>query len=294
MRFKISHFLAFCLIVGQTSAALSTDFNQTHLCNEETVSVGANDSPNKKYFEQVLENRSNVSLSDLMVLWYPEHEHKLVQHFGIESCQEQTLCDVDTVYSWGSLAKLETLKATLRDRSKWQGEPNPGRMLSTLFSAVGSYAYGPIPVRLKLKPSAAHVNPRGEHTIRDGSEIESWSFGAPEHYDEIVRDYLRYKSGNIWYGYALTRALTNTNRDQLFFDAPLDGHAFREEALKSSMMQMVETILRGEGRIYYADGACRNQKLAFATKYPSYINPHIQDQKFSETIPQSEFANAAK
>ncbi len=162
------------------------------------------------------------------------------------------------------------------DNGLWHGPPNPGHDLYTTISAVGSYGYGLIPVRIKLRPGV-YGSP-SEYDIQNSNVVESWSFGTPEHYDEIIRDIQRSESKKPWIGYwhsywALSSIPGGPPGDKLFFTLPLDGHDFTEENLKTALLDVIQTILNGDGRIYYAEGTCRNRKREFETRFPTYINP---------------------
>jgi hypothetical protein len=220
----------------------------------------------------------NAPLSDFMRLWFPNRKQVSIRE--IESNYKKCVydeCSGDTAYSWGPPEKLKAIQATLLDHEAWNGNPNPGHSLYTAFTAVGAYAYGSVPIRFKLKADSG-VSLHSEIQSQEANEIESWSFGMPEHYDEIVRDFLRFKSKKLWRGYWATSDFsvvpkwTGTD-NSLFFKFPLDEHEWSEDKLKTALLVMIKTILRGEGRIYYAKNACRNRKTAFETRLPTFINP---------------------
>lgn len=270
-------------------------------CDQPFDAIRADASPNIAYFNELLHRGIAAPLSDFMRLWYPKREGSAERDPTIELCiSSRASCELkmevgksysaddflrlpqvhlDTVYSWGPAVKLTNIQKALPDNGVWSGPVNPGHTLDTLFSAIGSYGYGLIPVRIRLspKPGQMSVSVRSDYEIEDGNEIESWSYGTPEHYDEIVRDYLRFKSGAPWVGYSASADDDEGNHMQLFF-AGLDGHDFSEKALKSSLLEMIRMILNGEGRIHYAHGTCRNRRLAFETRYPTYINPFVLEK----------------
>jgi hypothetical protein len=279
---------------ADTVAAPPLDFSQ---CHEAGGPVLANDSPNRAYFQDLLARGTSAPLQDFLRLWYPGRPGSVDTESAAAACRaeesatvtvmsngangwtgmtsaipvEERKCFYDTIYSWGSKAKLTTLQGTLADNEMWKGPPNPGRMLDGAVSAVGSHGYGDVPVRLKLRPGV--FPPPTEYTIQTGNEVESWSFGAPEHYDEIVRDVLRFQSKKPWVGYWVTGSIDGTKEDKIFFSTNLDGHDFTEENLKKSLLEMISMVLKGEGRIYYAPGICRNRKLEFETRFPNYMDP---------------------
>jgi hypothetical protein len=64
--------------------------------------------------------------------------------------------------------------------------------------------------------------------------------------------------------------------DALFLpNKALDGHTWSEGTLKASLLQMIQMILNGEGRIYYSSGACRNRQNEFSMAFPTYIDPFM-------------------
>lgn len=265
----------------------STDID----CSQPFGPILADDSPNLAYFQALAQRGKDAPLEDFMKFWYPDQKTETPNLTFLKQCKdnssacETTRINVDTFYSWGPEAKLKNMQATLPDGGVWEGNPNPGYTLDTLFTAIGSYGYGLIPVRIRAKARSVPVNYLGgDQNFESAREIESWSFGTPEHYDEIVRDYQRYKSGGLWVGYFAVHTWDGYKmghspdddifRDELFMKDILDGHYFSEENLKASMLKMVQMILNGEGRIYYAKGQCRNRKLEFETGLPTYINPN--------------------
>jgi hypothetical protein len=252
-------------------------------CNEPFGPVTADESPHKSYFQKLLSKGDRTALKDFMVLWYPNKKQSYGSDSYLSGCAPKE-CWIETVYSWGPEAKLRALQEALPDDGVWSGRPNPGHNLYTLSSAVGSFAYGEIPIRIKLKQNSEPQLIRAtyldmERPITSAENIESWSFGTPEHYDEIVRDFKRYESSKTWYGYNYSAYLNRvhgerrTDGDGLFFSPGLDGHDWSEDTLKRNLSEMVRTILGGDGRIYYSHGTCRNRKLEFETRFPTYINP---------------------
>jgi hypothetical protein len=116
-------------------------------------------------------------------------------------------------YSWGPPKKVENIRKIIGDGQTWNGPPNGnagvgnGRVWATI-SPVSTYSYGLVPIRFKFKPKTrfsenqeksgtVQDNYHGleDFIIYDSSVIESWSYGTPEHYDEIIKDILRISSG---------------------------------------------------------------------------------------------------
>jgi len=277
---KITFFLSSIVVTlifssVHASTNLSKSTNSLLNCDETSTVLSADNSPSKQYFIRLLKSGISAPLNDFLIFWYPERNTDTFSDADLEQCEIEG-CNLDTFYSWGPLAKVKTFMKTMPDGKKWSGFPNPGHMFATLFSAVGSYGYGLIPVRIKLNGNKYPVHPDREQSISDGSEVESWSFASPEHYDEIIRDLIRYKTNKLWHGYTVFERIKNEKgfQNQLFFDLGIDGNEFSENVLKRNLLKMIQMILNREGRIYYSKNSCRNRDLAFKTKFPTYINPN--------------------
>ncbi len=272
--FRIQIWLWIFFLAG-TFARAEQETGSELPCNEPSGPVLAEDSPSIGHFEALLKKGEKAPLDEFMQLWYPDRPGASEDTDKyLKGCVQETRCVLDTVYRWGSAEKLQRLQASLPDNAKWTGGFNNNHGTYTLASAIGSYGYGLIPIRIKLKPGVT-VGVIFDHFLNNKADVESWSFGTPEHYDEIVRDYRRFKSGGFWIGYPATYTLIKspTGKAQLFFPKPLDGKEFSERALKLSLLEMIRTILQGRGRIYFSEGACRNRESAFQTAYPTFINP---------------------
>ncbi|HND84177.1 MAG TPA: hypothetical protein PLU50_00150 [Pseudobdellovibrionaceae bacterium] len=135
-------------------------------------------------------------------------------------------CAPDTLYSWGGADKAKWFRENLSDGKQWPSLLP--RSLYTIFSPAGSFGYGIIPLRFKIKPGVRFmlvVNPPTskceefkqeniisssqelrntiitrliirnggfsflEHIICSPEVIESWSYGYTYHYDEILADH---------------------------------------------------------------------------------------------------------
>ncbi|RYZ92786.1 MAG: hypothetical protein EOP06_03200 [Proteobacteria bacterium] len=230
-------------------------------------------SANAEYFAALLKRGPAAPLKDFLVLWKPE-QAVAASNPDLSKCTMiESVCSIDTIYSWGSKEKLTYIEGSMPDGEQWIGAPNGNRAIYALFSAVGTYAYGDIPVRIKLKPNSFEVFPNWEVKLTDASVIDSWSFGTAEQYDEIVRDLRQFQSGKLWFGYHATKGIEDGSKDRLFYSGLLDNHAFTEASLKKSLLNLIEMILRKEGRINFSAGACRNRVAHFSTSYPTYIIP---------------------
>jgi hypothetical protein len=135
-------------------------------------------------------------------------------------------CRPDTLYSWGSLKKIQHLKNQM-GLEKWDDQFHQSLFATIL--PVGTFYYGLMPIRIKLKKnlrfkqiyrngcklekessqkeikdnqrtvyydvraiSDGGPNPSGEYLydiiLCSPYVIESWSYGLKEHYAETIRD----------------------------------------------------------------------------------------------------------
>lgn len=204
-------------------------------------------------------------------------------------------CKPDVLYSWGPEVKLAGMQKTMQDGKEWANSPNPlpNNDKAALFmsmSPTSTFGYGNIAVRLKIKPSVPYKHIWGyvdskeampneiqvrtdqyqDFTTKDASVIESWSFGTPEHYDEIVSELLRFKEKKRAQLYF--RKIDSDGIDQLYTN--VDSYKTDEDILKKRLLNHIEMILQGRGRIVYQKGSCRNREQSFKTKRPTYFNPH--------------------
>ena len=272
-------------------------------CTESSGPILANNSPSKAYFEDLLKRGMSAPLTDFLKLWYPKKGDGHDKESPLFKCEQQEWgalqpgadglipknCAPDVLYSWGPPQKVTSISQHTPDGAEWSGSPNIGIGVYSLPSAIGSYAYGLVPIRFKLKPQArirnvgGNVAPHagevtynpwqqiGDFVISDSSAVESWSYGTPELYDEIVRDSLRLISGKRSIVYAMQP--TGNGLDRLTGLEAFDGHVGGENTLKAEFLEMIRMILNGEGKIFYSKGACRNRAKFFATDKHSYINP---------------------
>lgn len=145
-------------------------------------------------------------------------------------------CYPEILYSWGDNKKLQDLISRMGKTPFGSVKFNPAHPnLWATISPVASFCYGLIPVRIKLKqhvwfksmlsrqradPYMAKLAqffsyPKVEYlfqglvdfAIDDSNAIESWSFGTPEHYDEIMREveWMYTHKRSEWVGYNLTK-----------------------------------------------------------------------------------------
>ncbi len=278
-------------------------------CNEKFAPILPEDSPNRtKFQELIIKGPEKITLQDLLILWYPEFKAESARIPYFFSCQKEPWgkivggddtwlskrCSPDVLYSWGPIEKLQTIQNRLRDGQRWVGSPNPRAealtgVLFTSLSAASTFNYGQIPIRIKVKPQVVFKKTEWgasqrvvayrdgqfqDFAISDSSVIESWSYATPELYDEIVRDILRITSGKRAVSYNIGEPVKSKGIDRLLSKcADTHIHSCDSTRLKRQLFKMAEMILNGEGRVYYADGSCRNRKRHYETLKPTYINP---------------------
>jgi hypothetical protein len=210
-------------------------------------------------------------------------------------------CKPDVFYSWGPEDKLQNMERAMKDGEAWTSSPNPrasgygigssdGKPTS-LFMAItpfSSSAYGEYAVRIKVKkatrmttvgwhpePGTLDFNPveRFQDVVmNDASVIESWSYGTPDIYDELVRDVKQIASGKRAQLYAPKLVDANATGMKRLYHI-VDRNTMDEDALKKRFLTLIGMILRGDGRIHYQKGACRNREAHYKTDRPTYFNP---------------------
>ncbi|MGE3262275.1 MAG: hypothetical protein AB7K68_10890 [Bacteriovoracia bacterium] len=281
-------------------------------CEENLGPIAADSSPNYKYFQKLLSRGASAPLEDFLKLWYPADFNKSLPDPAIFACETAPMeklklevgealperCKPDTLYSWGSLAKMQAVSRNLADNATWPHWVNPdipGGFIFTSGSAVSTYGYGPYLIRFKMKegtPFVAHkygVPPEGgvaakiryrEFIFNESSTIDSFSYGTAEIYDEVVRDLIRYKSGQRVVSYTppsrwleVFQGKEPKGLDRLYAQAE-DGNIQNEKTLKIALLTLIKQILNKEGRIQYSKEACRNRLRHYSTSKPSYINPN--------------------
>lgn len=296
-----------CSIIGRNFRSISSEQRSSDIdCSENTSKITAVDSPNYNHFKALLAKGENASLKEFLRFWYPfenKSEDTLTYFFDCqmrpwspliymngydEKGQLTSACSPDVLYSWGPKIKIDSMTSTLRNDDRWVGSANPPK--KTLYMALtpfSTYAYGDYQVRLKMKPNTifetrdCHELPGTvcvrtamfqEFNIDDAGVIESWSFGTPEQYDEIVRDILRVSSGKRAQGY-YTREPRGHGMNRLFGNLA-DGVNDSEKKLKENLLEHIRMIINEEGQIRFYSGSCQNRKRHFSTTKPTYFNPN--------------------
>ncbi|MGK5085693.1 hypothetical protein WDW37_20585 [Bdellovibrionota bacterium FG-1] len=202
-------------------------------------------------------------------------------------------CRPDTLYSWGTSGKLGNLQQAMGEATPWASE------MGDLFLArapISTFAYGPIPIRVKLKAGVQFFGGVGlgcygtddiKNTVfyrNDGmysdwaicspSVIHSWSFAQPEHYDEMVLDYQGLKKhlplSVDFYAFQQYEAGT------YFYGGNFDGYTvFTEEMFMRKLVGILKDTLDQVGHIYYNPGIPPSEMTRakhFETDHPVYFN----------------------
>jgi hypothetical protein len=206
-------------------------------------------------------------------------------------------CIPDTFYSWGDFDKIAWYKQNMGD-GKWIGELE--RPLFTTQSPVGTFAYGNVSMRIKIKATTKvkYIEGSGRCEVLTKKEkqdtmliryftasgdnnytgvdyifcstgpIESWSFGTRAHYDEIVRDYVWIENHNFK-DYELY--IKDGGVDK-FIGLNIDAHDFTEEKLQGNLNLHRQMANLRAGKVFYAPGADQNPDSHFMTRKPIYYN----------------------
>ncbi len=291
--------VASCLANAQTAAppvqsepnpALKNSSN----CNQPDQPITADDSPSKQYFQELLKKGMSAPIEDFLHLWYANHDNptKETYFFSCEPASWTPLnlgkpgCQPDVLYSWGPQTKLMTIETSLKNDGKWTGNPNSrSNGVWATISPVSTYSYGLVPIRFKIKPGTSYLASYGttsgvsyvsgileDFIIGDASVIESYSYGTPEHYDEIIKDIRQLSSGKRAIMYVNNRGEMGNGMARVYAAGVPERGPQDETQLKTVLLEMIRMILNGEGRIVYAKGACHNRAQHFASDKPTYFN----------------------
>lgn len=205
-------------------------------------------------------------------------------------------CEPDTLYSWGAQDKIDFLKVAL-------GKENWKEVFRTVYAArspLSTFGYGPIPIRIKLKSSPelfsgpawlsrdwcesqatqltmkVYFNRRDDYSdwsFCNSQVIHSWSYGTPEHYDEVIRElaFFDTKKDRLdeFDFYAFEQASVKT-----VFGVTVDYHLFTREKLTESMIAWQALAEQG-GLIFYSPSLPESEKTRdahFKTEHPVYFN----------------------
>lgn len=226
-------------------------------------------------------------------------------------------CKPDTLYSWGPIEKVENIKKNLPPNEEWRGDPNkrewkgPGTFMA--LTPIQTYGYGDVVVRFKIKDqtpvsmSPQHVtlsknkeervgvrarwdDSYQDYTIETASFVESFSYGTPQIYDELVLDIKRYQSKKRAQMYGTSKlfhmAFSDNMKGKMKNNQPLeefgldliknanyDFYDFSEEVLIKRLRLLLGMILNGQGGVYFQKGVCANIDQHYQTNKQTYFNP---------------------
>lgn len=204
-------------------------------------------------------------------------------------------CMPDTLYSWGDWGKIAWYKQNYGAKGQWTTRALDRRLYTTP-SPLGTFAYGPILMRLKLRPDARNKLSFGStscNTLSDAEKadtvlvvywnnkqgtgvdyilcsmgpVESWSYGTQENYDEVLREKAwveshDYKEYELYY--------KRQGVDQLI-GLTLDSHEFTADGLNNNLRVARQLVDLKVGGIFADDPA--QKKEHFKTAHPIYFNP---------------------
>lgn len=248
------------------------------------------------YFRDLLARAETAPIEDFFHLWFPDDVQTVTDSY-LDRCvdlqrtemkreADGTLsqdCKPDVLYSWGPEIKLKTIRQDLQDGGNWNKMVNGGRSVWLTISPVSTYAYGPIPIRFKFKPQAKFINDFVdgavvEHTgglmdflFDNASVVESWSFGMPQHYDEIVKDILQFAKTTDVVTYSGYRG-TEPDYKNVYIAGVVERRAQNEATLRENLTLMIRMILENKGEVHYANGVAHSVQRHFATDHPTYFN----------------------
>lgn len=218
-------------------------------------------------------------------------------------------CAPDTLYSWGGFEKLKALLTHMEDGWPWTTQFS--RTVFTTSSAAGTFGYGTIPVRFKIKPGVKFkllVTPRAhgcdeylrsrlvteseiqdtivvkvfvgatysylEYSLCSPAVVESWSYAMPEHYDEVLADHqwMTSKPESEWEAYSKFQG------KNMYIDNTIDqqnGSDFRLSTFKSNMQFLRALTKGGFGKVVFPTKYWRRAAQVekhFQTTKPIYFN----------------------
>ncbi|MFZ4713749.1 MAG: NIF family HAD-type phosphatase [Bacteriovoracaceae bacterium] len=215
-------------------------------------------------------------------------------------------CKPDVVYSWGPYKKLQALEG-------WMGEGNwvdSYRPLFAAFSPITTFGYGDIAIRIKFRKGMRWVKTSESHdhckqyndtekkrtifyrtynfsgnewlldyTVCSPHPIESWSYGTPEHYDEMVKDYnwIKKKEKENKPREVELYILGDRQWNLQWAYEGIDGYSFDEEIFLNRLQTHLGMVSNKEGNIYFnptIDPSLKTRKEHFKTRHSIYFNEY--------------------
>lgn len=250
------------------------------------------------YFTDLLSRADTAPITDFLHLWFPDDVHEVRASY-LDTCVDikhsrmilsstgniAPECGPDVLYSWGPVEKLNQLRQELTDDGDWNKEINGGRTVWATISPISTYSYGPVEIRFKFKKGTPYIHGLNssepavaedtdglmDFLIDNGSIIESWSFGTPEQYDEIVKDISHFMTSTdvvTYTGYGFSQP----GLENVYHAGVAEREAQNEATLRDRLTTMIRLILSGKGEIHYAKGVVHSREQHFATDHPTYFN----------------------
>lgn len=228
-------------------------------------------------------------------------------------------CSADTLYSWGSQERTRSTLMRLGQHilaNSWEKKAcdtdDPEVPLYMALTPAITHGYGIELIRYKIRPQTPFITGAGQvqrkgysreslhrqgiryrtdwfgdFTIYNAGHIESYSFGTPELYDEIIRDIRRIEScgrAQIYKHLGVDKSAFHKKEvglEHLWipYDEVEYNTDFSQDALKVRLHHLIGQILKNEGRVItqrrFING--RNQAQLYFDHYqtqrPTYFNP---------------------
>lgn len=281
------------LLFFYTSQVFSSPVEQPH---ENEIS----------YFKDLLSRGMNAPIQDFLHLWYPNDVDPSVNTYFfdcLENVNQHTFshkimmkknCIPEVLYSWGPKIKLENINANLKNENWKMIKANRPRFLWATMSPVSSYSYGLIPIRFKMKKHysidqmlssdvsselSAYENSLMDFIINNANAIESYSYGMPEHYDEIIKDIQQIASKKKSLQYSFNNTYLNLNGMNRVYMSGVPERGDQDEVtLKRNLLEMIRMILNNEGAVIINPSLKMNsidlRTQHFSSERPTYFNEH--------------------
>ena len=228
---------------------------------------------------------------------------KVIQGEFIEECAPEV------IYSWREDVSLEhMIQAAKMDKGIVASHPK--KKLFAAKTPISSHGYGMTGVRIKLKDDVKFVSANNswgtdrdcdsykhkypenykrlvivayldylnfsEYVICDDDAIHSWSYGTPEHFAEIEKEYA-YFLKNPKSGEHEAVAMKNPVINSEFC---VDLKDCSEEKFKERMKRHQEMIKENKGKIFFSADVEKNKKDHFYTKKEFYYS--LSDQQLKD------------
>ncbi len=206
-------------------------------------------------------------------------------------------CAPDTLYHW---KKHDYLERDLKQVNDSTLLPIPVGQLFTWRTPIGSYTYGEVSIRIKLRDGVKFIyqdqNTRGcasavakngpnivlavslssivrysEYILCSDAPVHSWSYGTEEHLQEMEKE--------IQYIEAHKPGEFDLFHDDSGMHIPWNGGSgFKTNATRSSLdekvNQMKKFVADQAGQIFFAKDVRQERMDHFLTKTPGYFNPY--------------------